>query len=438
MLFKTLLLFSVLQLSAAQKPNFVIVIADDHTVYDSTPYGSKEVQTPNMQALADEGLLFNKAYVASPACGPSRAALLTGRMPYNNGIVGNHEMGLKPGVESLIPLLLEQGYDILFKGKVAHGTPKNNGEYVPKEVTVIKRRFPKFETNMDDVEAYLKQRSDSDRPVALFIGCTDTHTPWPEPETARIDVADVVMPARIYDTPEARLEMSRYVEAAENIDRKLGNIRQVADKYLAPENTMIVYTSDHGLAWPFAKWSLYEAGIRTPLLAVWPGTIKPHTTTDAMVSWIDIIPTLIDLAGGDVPSELDGKSFAKVLKGKKDKHRKEIYTTHKGDKAVNVYPIRSVRKGNLKYIKNLHPEYYNSTHTDTYGKESPHGGRHWNSYIEAAKTDPVAKAFLIDYHSNPAEELYDLASDPYEEKNLAELPEYASELAKLRALVETT
>lgn len=105
----------------AQKPNVIITIADDHGVYHSSPYGASEIKTPNLQQLADEGIRFDNAYVASPACAPSRAALFTGMMPYNNGIVGNHEIGLKPGVLSLIPSLLEQGYEVVFHGKVGHG-----------------------------------------------------------------------------------------------------------------------------------------------------------------------------------------------------------------------------------------------------------------------------------------------------------------------------
>ncbi|MWW23216.1 sulfatase family protein [Algibacter lectus] len=426
--------------SQAKKPNFVIVIADDHGVLHSTPYGSNIIQTPNMQKLADEGMRFDNAYVASPACAPSRAALFTGLMPYNNGIVGNHEMNLKQGVQSLIPSLIDQGYEVVFQGKVAHGGKNHHGGYIPNNVKVLKRS-PRKDTKMSVVANFLKNRKDT-RPLALFIGCIDTHTPFPPAGESRIKPEDVIINKRIYTTPEAQLEMSRYIQAAESIDTKLGNILKMSDIYLDKKNTMTVYTSDHGMAWPFAKWSLYETGIRTPLLISWPGKIQPNSTTKAMVSWIDLLPTMIDIADGTVPENIDGKPFTAVILGKKNKHRDAIYATHKGDNEKNVYPIRSVRVGKWKYIRNLHPEFAYTTHTDAWATEVPmtklhanHAGHHWNSYIKAAKTDPAAANFLTDYHTNPAEELYNLELDPLEQHNLAELPEYSKKLKSLRKMI---
>lgn len=427
---------------ASDKPNFVITIADDHGVYHSSPYGAAEFQTPNLQKLANEGMRFDSAYVASPACAPSRAALFTGRMPYNNGIVGNHELKLKSGVNSLLDGLLEQGYEIVFHGKVGHSGRKHHGAYVPKSVKVLGGGGLQQTMSLDQVEKFLSSRPADPPPLALFLGWTDTHTAWPAKEDARISPDDVVIPARIFDTPETRVEMTRYVQGAEQIDRRVGQTQDLIRKYLEPNNTLVMYTSDHGMPWPFAKWSLYETGIRTPMIVAWPGRIQPGTTTNAMVSWIDLIPTLIDLAGGNAPDEIDGRSFAKVLFGETQQHRDVIFATHKGDNEKNVYPIRSVRKGNWKYIRNLHPEFAYTTHTDVWAMEVPrttihwsHAGHHWQSYIEAAKTNPEAAAFLLDYHSNPAEELYQIQRDPFEENNLADVAEHAQKLVELRELV---
>ncbi|QDV22559.1 sulfatase family protein [Aureliella helgolandensis] len=428
--------------SWAAKPNFVITIADDHGVYHSSVYGAGEIQTPNLQQMANERIRFDGVYVASPACAPSRAALFTGRMPYSNGIVGNHEIQLKPGVVSLLPALLEQGYEVVFHGKVGHAGRKHFGQYVPDGVKILGGGGLQQTMTLDQVEAFLQQRPVDAPPLALFLGWTDTHTAWPPKEEARIAPADVVIPPKIFDTPEARVEMTRYVEGAEDIDRRVGQTRRLIAKHLDAKNTLVVYTSDHGMPWPFAKWALYETGIRTPLIAVWPGKIQPSSSTDAMVSWIDLILTLIDLAGGTSPSGIEGRSFAKVLMGETNKHRDVIFATHKGDNEKNVYPIRSVRVGKWKYIRNLHPEFAYTTHTDVWAMETPrdpkhwaHAGHHWQSYIDAAKTAPKAAAFLHDYHSNPAEELYDLESDPFEKNNLATPSHQARTLTKLRELV---
>lgn len=426
----------------ADKPNFVITIADDHGVYHSSVYGSDEFQTPNLQKLASKGMRFDNAYVASPACAPSRAALFTGRMPYNNGIVGNHELKLKDGVHSLLHGLLEQEYEIVFHGKVGHSGKKHFGAYVPEAVKILGGGGLQQTMTLDQVEQFLSTRPEDAPPLALFLGWTDTHTAWPAKEDARIKPDDVVIPPRIFDTPEARIEMTRYVEGAEQIDRRVGKTQELIEKYLDPGNTLVMYTSDHGMPWPFAKWSLYETGIRTPMIAAWPGRIEPGSTTKAMVSWIDLIPTLIDLAGGTASDQADGRSFAKVLLGETREHREVIFATHKGDNEKNVYPIRSVRKGNWKYIRNLHPEFVYTTHTDVWATETPrteghwaHAGHHWQSYLEAAKTNPDAAAFLRDYHSSPAEELYQIEEDPFEENNLAGEPKHADKLAELRSMI---
>jgi len=418
-------------------PNFVMFIGDDHGVYHSNPYGAEEIQTPNMQAMADEGMQFMRAYVASPSCAPSRAALLTGLMPYRNGIVGNHERVRREGVEPLLPILANSGYEIAWYGKVGHGPGSDSGP----GVTVIpysKKAKKGYNQRLDiaDVEGFLKDRKDKTRPLALFVGSRYPHQPWPEPETARIQPHDIVVPPKTFDTPETRLEMTRYVEAVEILDRKIGAVRALVNTYMKPENTVMLYTSDHGQNWPFGKWSLYETGIRTPIIAVWPGKIQPKSTTRAMVSWIDIIPTFIDIAGGEVSQDIDGRSFKPVLLGEMDSHHNTIFATHKGDKDKNVYPIRSVRNEQWKYIRNLYPEFYHTTHMDLVPEDSPYCIRSWKSWVEASKTNPKAAAFLRAYHSRPAEELYRVEEDPYEKRNLATEPQYKEVLEEMRAMVD--
>ncbi len=416
------------------KPNFVIVIGDDHGVYHSSAYGSAEYKTPNMKALAEDGIRLTNAYAASPACGPSRAAMFTGLMPYRNGIVGNHETELRPDVKSLVPNLIALGYDVVFRGKVAHGKAVHHGGYIPPEVTVIPGNGKLIK--LDRVEAYLENRSDPDRPLALFIGSTDTHRPWPAPDSVRIQPDEVKVPERTFDTPETRSELTRYATAVDDTDRVLGKTRELVRKYLDVDNTLLMYTSDHGQAWPFGKWSLYETGLRVPMIVAFPGRIKPGTTSDAMVSLIDLLPTLIDFGGGDVPDGLDGSSLKDVLTATTNVHRSITFGTHKGDKDKNVYPIRSVRVGDWKYIRNLHPEFYYTTHMDQSPPNSGFYNRNWPSWVEAAKTNPEAAAFLRDYHSSPGEELYKVKDDPFEQHDLAENPEHAETLRKLGQLID--
>src|SRR6185295_16417205 len=109
--------------------------------------------------------------------------------------------------------------------------------------------------------------------------------------------------------------------------------------------------------WPFAKWNLYESGVGVPLIIAWPGVVKPGTRTSAMVSWMDFLPTLLEAAGGQAPTGIDGRSFLPVLRGQKQTHHDRIFTTHANDNRMNVYPSRAVRDERWKYIRNLHPEF---------------------------------------------------------------------------------
>ena len=438
-----IVLGTTVSLSATGKPNIVAIIADDHGVYHSTAYGSPEQKTPHMQSLADEGMTFSRAYVASPACAPSRHALMSGLMPYKNGVVGNHENSnyKLTTSEGLIQKLMDAGYEIVFRGKVTHG----NGRGVIPEGVV---RLPGSNNLLDpaNVEAYLEQRGDKSKPVALFIGPTDTHTIWPiEPDEVHFKPEDTVLPPKTYDLPEARHLMARYNQSVENVDTAVGKVRDIVKRQLDEDNTLILYTSDHGQNWAFGKWSLYETGVRVPLIAVWPGKIKPQSTSDAMVSWIDLIPTFLDIAGAPVVKGIDGISFKGVLLGKTSSHRDRIFTVHKGDKTVNVYPIRAVRTDKWKYMLNLFPEFYNSTHMDVpvfreghnrAGQENQHYFYDWNTWEQAAQTNQAAAQFMHRYHARPKEELYMIEEDPYEENNLAFDPQYANELASMRKLIE--
>ncbi len=422
-----LALLTSAQLFAAEnsRPNLVIFLSDDHTLADSSVYGSKDVQTPNMQRLAAAGLTFNRAFVASPSCAPSRAALLTGLMPARNGAEPNHS---KPRAEikKLPAYLHDLGYEVVAFGKVSHY--QHTRDY----------GFDYFahDTYHDDVAIpngiqWLRARR-SEKPLCIFYGTNWPHVPWP-PGGEGYDPTKVRVPANHVDTPRTRESRARYYAAIARMDAELGAVFDAAKEVLG-QNTFFLHTSDHGAQWPFSKWSCYEAGIRTPMIAVWPGKIKAGVRTDAMVSWVDILPTLVDVAGGPAPRDIDGRSFGAVLRGQKQEHRDRIFTTHSGDGRMNIYPTRSVRTSDWKYIRNLHPEYYYSTHVDMV--QGPDAGAYFGSWMEKAKTDPAAAAIVKRYHERPAEELYDLRADPMEFKNLAANPEQAGRLAGMRAEVD--
>jgi len=413
---------------APNQPNIVVFLADDHGFLDSEVYGSKEVRTPNMLRLAKDGMTFTHAFVASPSCAPSRAALLTGLMPARNGAEANHAKP-RADIRKLPAYLKELGYEVAAFGKVSHY--KHTAEY----------GFDHFAHDAFHEHAsipaalkWLRERK-NDKPLCLFVGSNWPHVPWPENDTGQTNA--LTLPPTFVDTAETREARRLYFVAVERMDAELGQIYDAACATFGT-NLLFLHTSDHGAQFPFGKWNCYDAGIRTSLLITWPGIVKPGTRTDAMVSWVDILPTLVEAAGGAAPASLDGRSFAAVLRGEKRAHRDRIFTTHSADGNMNVYPMRSVRTADWKFIFNLHAEFSFHTHIDLAPRENKAGywGSYWASWTNAAKINTTAAAKVARYEQRPAEELYDLRNDPFEQHNLASDPRHTARVKQMRAELE--
>jgi N-sulfoglucosamine sulfohydrolase len=412
----TIALGLIAGLASAAPPHVVVFLADDLGRLDTAVYGSKHVRTPNLERLSASGMTFERAFIASPACAPSRAALLTGLMPARNGAEANHTYP-KPGTKFLSASLKGLGYEIASFGKIAHGVdrPEYGFDHFSRPPVDLAQH----------VAEYFEQR-DSEAPLLLMVGDRRPHVPWTSENI--YDPREVDLPPYFIDTPETREHRARYYSDITGLDEELGKVMKMAREKLG-DNIVFVFSSDHGGQWPFGKWNLYDAGINVPLIVAWDGKIKPNTRTKAMVSWVDVIPTLIELAGQKPPSGIDGRSFADVLTGKRQEHRAEIFTTHSGDGVYNVYPIRSIRTERFKYIRNLLPDHIHSNHSDILRKDG--AGAYWDSWDQAAQSDPHAAEIIEHYFVRPAEELYDLSNDALEQNNLAANSEHAQTLQEL-------
>lgn len=415
--------------SAADKPDMVIFLADDLGRLDCSPYGARDIRTPHMERLAQAGVTFDSAYVASPSCAPSRAALLTGLMPARNGAEPNHEKP-RADVKKWPAYFQALGYEVAAFGKVSHY--KHTADY----------GFDRFAHDTFHDHAgiaaaveFLKSRARSGaKPLCLFVGSNWPHVPWPE--QSDYDRAALKLPAGSVDTPATREWRARYAAAVTKADDDLGAVMDGARAHL-PAESLFVFTSDHGAQWPFGKWNLYESGVAVPFIIAWPGVVKPGTRTAAMVQWPDLLPTLHAVAGGqeEAVKGLDGRSFLPVLRGESDTHRAHIFTTHSGDGNMNVYPARAVRAGQWKYIRNLHPEFAWHSHIDAdTGRLAQRD--FFASWLKAAATEPSAAALVRRYHERPAEEFYDLTADPYEQHNLAAAAEHAARLSSMRKTLD--
>lgn len=420
----TFVLASILasSLRANTLPNLVVFISDDHGYLDSTVAGDERFETPNMDRLKQRGMTFTQAFAPSPSCAPSRAALLTGLMPARNGAIFNHQPP-RDEIKKLPVYLHELGYEVVAFGKVAHYKQgkKYGFDLVAHDTFHDHKCIP----------AALKYLSSwkGEKPLCMMVGTNWPHVPWPETSS---HVSGPLPPKHI-DTPDTRAWRGRYAAAVARMDIDLGKVYDAAFDRLGP-NTLFIHFSDHGSQWPFGKWNLYDTGSRVPFFAVWPDVIEPGSQTDAMVSLVDVLPTLIEFAGGRPPKDIDGRSFRDVLLGKKAGHRDRVFTTHSGDGKMNEYPIRAVRTPRWKYIRNLRPDAEHHTHIDR-GK-SADGSGYWQSWVEKATSDSSSAAIVESYFHRPAEELYDLENDPHELVNLAGDERYVETLAGLRAEVD--
>lgn len=214
------------------------------------------------------------------------------------------------------------------------------------------------------------------------------------------------------------------------MDREVGIVRAALDRYGYGKNTLFMFTSDQGAQFPSAKWSLYDAGMRVPLIAAWPGRTPRSASNDAIVSLVDVLPTMIEAGGGEAPKDIDGRSFTAVLEGRATQHLDAAFAAHTGDGEMNRAPSRAIRTDRFKYIANLRPDLTYGTHiSEGNGKD---GRDYWNSWMKLAESDPAAARMIHRYREKPADELYDLASDPFELVNLANDPAYARTLVELR------
>lgn len=422
----------------ASLPNMVIFIGDDLAVRDIGPYGNHIVHTPNLDKLSTESLVFDKAFAASPTCGPSRSSLFTAMYPMRHGAHGNHS-GVKEGMSSIVQRLSALGYCVAIAGKLHVG---------PQEVFPFERIAgtntpePGFENTpglhydliLAPVDEWLGAQ-EPNKPFVLIVADHSPHVIWPE--KAAYEPNEVDIPPIHIDTDDTRKARARYYTDVTKMDTNLGMLMSLLDKHGMAANSILMFTADQGPQWAFGKWGLYDYGIQVPFMVRWPGRVKAGTRTDALVSQVDVLPTMVEIANGAPPQGIDGKSFLSVLKDPSIKHRDTVFASHTGDRMMNRSPMRMLRTDRYKYILNLAPEIPYTTHMD---RATDHdGGReYWPSWRIESFRDPHAAAVLWQYHHRPAEELYDIDADPWEQVNLAADPKYADMLDRFRAQMTAT
>ncbi|MBG89182.1 MAG: sulfatase atsG [Verrucomicrobiales bacterium] len=418
------LLVSILALAlnthAAKKPNFLFVIADDLTHRDIGCYGG-QAHTPNINRLAKEGMRFTRCFQAAPMCSPTRHNIYTGLYPVKSGAYPNHTFA-KDGTKSVVHYLKRLGYRVGLSGKT-HISPKT---VFPFEYSGQKN------PDMEYIDKMFAECAKSETPFCLFACSNEPHTPWNKGDRFRYPDDKIKLPPYFVDTPETRDAMARYLAEITYYDSQVGRLLDLLKKHDLDDNTMVVVVSEQGSAFPFGKWTCYDTGLQSACIVRWPGKVKPGAVSDAMIEYVDMLPTFVDAAGGKPAKVLDGKSFVPVLTGKKTTHKEHVYgimTTRGIINGSDTFGIRSVRNERFKYIRNFTPEipFRNAC---TKSKE-------FISWIKKGETgDNDAKDKVNRYRHRAGEELYAVADDWYEWKNLADNPKYAKVKAELSAKLD--
>jgi len=420
-----LLLTAMVGFSAAEdrrKPNVLFILADDVTYSTIACYGGKNVKTPNIDRLASEGVRFTRAYCAMSMCAPFRAELYTGLYPVRNGVAWNHSVA-KPGTKSVCHYLRDIGYRVGLAGK-KHASPAG---VFPFEGV---KGFPVGSGVRDFIT------KDAQQPFCLFLCSQNAHPPWRSGDVSPFDQDTIVLPPVIHDNPPSRKTFTGYLAEVAALDEEVGQILKLLEETGQAGNTLVMFCSEQGWDFGFGKWTNWDVGVRTALIARWPGHIAPNGESDALVQVADIVPTLIEAAGSDPsPHQLDGQSFLSVLTGKSSKHREYVYGLHNNVPEGHPYPIRSIRDHEFHYLMNLnHGEPYHEKHLMEDRLAKRYDLQWWRAMNDAAEQgDASAKALRDRFHHRPHEELYRVDSDPYEMNNLAGNRDYDGVKARLRA-----
>ncbi|MBW3599428.1 MAG: sulfatase [Planctomycetes bacterium] len=411
---------------APDRPNFLLIVADDLCWRDFGFVGNPDVKTPSIDRLAAEGITLGGMFSPATTCSPSRHALYTGLYCVRAGAYPNHTQAYE-GTRSIFTHLKEAGYRVGLQGKQHVGPPET---------------FPyEHLRNPDDLAATREFiRRDASQPWLLVYASNDPHAPWTRGPKDLYDPAKLTIPPYLHDNETTRRQLAAYYAEITKLDQQVGSLMRLLDEAEQADDTLVLFLSEQGSSFPYGgKWLMYDNGIRITAVARWPGKVEAGAESDALMQYVDVAPTFLAAAGVD-PATIDtgcpdaagdrgfdGRSFLDVLLGKSDRLRDYVFVQHTTVGIIGYkepYPMRAVRDARYKLIRNLAPQ-------NTYSIRYIHEVQPLKSWQEDARNDPQLAARVEWLFHRPADELYDLKSDPYETKNLADDPAMSEIKARL-------
>ncbi|MEX2640913.1 MAG: sulfatase [Balneolales bacterium] len=445
-----------------QRPNILIVISDDHSFPHASAYGSGFVETPAFDRVAGEGVLFMNGWAPSPGCSPSRAAMLTGRYPWQIEQAGTHASSFPEKYVVLPDLLEKAGYWVGFTGKgwgpgdwEVSGRDRNPAGPAFQQVRLESpHRYVRNTDYSGNFKTFLEQRPENS-PFYFWLGTSEPHRAYEKGIGLKAGkrLEDAEVPAYLPDSPEVRSDLLDYAVEVEWFDNHLGQAVRMLEDIGELDNTLIIVTADQGMPFPRAKANLYNDGLHVPLAIRWGDKAASGRVVDDLVNLIDFMPTILEVAGVEHPGTypMAGRSLLNILttagEGLVDPSRDAAYSgreRHSDSRWYNLgYPQRAIRTHRYLYIRNFAPERWpaGTPRRIDDGELTPmHVGYH---DIDAAPSldvmtenaeDPYFSKFLhLSVGKRPAEELYDIQKDPASINNLALDPDYEHVTGELRS-----
>ena len=434
-----------------QRPNILFCMADDWGWPHASAYGDEGLQTPHFDRLAREGVLFQHAFTTSPSCTPSRNAVITGKYHWQLGPGANLWSSLPAEHESFIHILRDKGY------LTGRNRPKSWGPGRIQSWVEHHGDHP-VTTQYKTLDEFLeKTKAGGEKPFFFWLATSDPHRGFKKGsgEKSGLDPAKAHLFDHYPDVPEVRGDVADYYFEVQRWDSLVGSALKLLEEKGLLENTLVIMTGDHGMPFPRCKGNLYDSGVRVPLAMRWGKGIPSGRTIEDFVSFADLAPTLLTVAGVEIPKDMTGRSFADLLHSKKSGvlapetrphivFGRERHTPAQEKPNMGGYPSRGIRDREFLYIRNYQPDWWPAGTDGKGGTNIPgqwysdcDGGPTKNYIIENRDKDEVHRtSFELCFGKRPAEELYHLATDPDQVRNVAGDPKFREDLARLRTRLE--
>jgi arylsulfatase A-like enzyme len=408
---------------AEQKPNIIFVIIEDTSKRDIGIYGDRGVKSPNIDRLANTGIRFENVFVTAPSCTPSHTSIATGLYPHEHK-ASRIGVDLDESFVVFPELLKKQGYWTALAGKW------DSGRFHRKRFDVM------YQTGDWTLDLTLKALAERpvDKPFFIWASDFGPHRQVYDPPSKQVHNSDEIrLPDYFYDTPAARKEFAQYLDQISRIDVLLGQIESELERQQVRDNTRSIFLSDHGRPFYRAKASLYDSGTNIPFIVNWPAARLQPSVSNALISAVDIAPTILEVAGAPIPDGMSGQSFLSILQHPEMPFRNQVFIQN------NQHSIatreRALRTSRFLYIHNEYPRNIPQC-MQLKGATGVAWAEFFTENKKRSRRSPEKVAFC--FEKRPEHELYDVRQDPYQLHNLADNADFLEVSGEMEQLLLST